>query len=895
MGLKWRFALQISLPIIIFALITIVSSLLYTYQTFDYIIDHVTDEMKRAQIQAFYTESRIVQETVSGFFLLSSQPVIVASDLRRRILNHPKFLKSDYKSDQTSLNAKYYEQDYYSIPLDPVCNCSYNHSSWYINDEILTLEDLKLNRVAYSHFYQSSWLKSVLSPFTRVKYSRNNSLYVDYYMGYYSGLSYLYPIRYQGYFTNYDCKSPSDICSKNRECTHYEVQCRYWYNQTLINGVSKRPSLLVPCQYNNLIFQESCMSIWDSSDTIEIGSMCIEVNTDPFYDYTKNFIHIVGNSVRVSAYVLNFDQTVIYHPDIKQYNQTYYFTKKITDVEYPSEIESSRAQKFQTHMKNSLDSLKKYPNHRETFDYVSYDNKSMTLTLLPLEKGRGTYQYVLCLSMEYDALTQEITNLEANIQKELLYEMLLSGLILSFILMVFMKINHNIIKIFMNPFYDLADKLRRIEHDSSVSFMNDQYNSSYEIHKLYEVFEKFKTIILLQDINNFRSFEDAINIYTHALKLFEGVNNTKGIYYCCYHLGLLYVQSYKYTKAAVMLDRSVKLSTNQDIRCNSLYNVTAGLITAYLATDLQSLVHMLLADIHSCIPESELVRYLLLECDYRISQGYPIHNFLSILKDHIHDPINEFYKQKYFYYKGIMYKYNSNYKQSLKCMHKALTSSPYFDPHLRISILQHFQEIYEIYSMNINWVNNYILACNKKNLDVVIISALSYHSYDMYIELVNKMLEYREIEDRYSFIACNELSVIFELNGENNESIKYKFSDKENCVLYDSIADALRIFQYSSKEADKWVIILNTKIEKGSTHSISNLLNIYSEMSINYLIFSNSEIYGIDILFDSSVRNMYYTEISEKNISEGIRYLHCMRAVPNVSISEKCIYTSYLY
>lgn len=898
MELKWRFALQISLPIIFCTFLTILFSLYHSYVEFDYIIDRVTQDMKRSQLLVFDAESLLIQETVTRFFYLANQPILLASDLRHRLLTNSSLVKPSFSGDKHTLNSKYYEMGYFPIELDPSCNCSYKYSTWYYDEEILVLEDLKRMRIPNNHYILASSLKTVLSPYMRVRYNETTSLYEDFYIGFYSGLYYQYPSRYEGIFLDYDCTADQDVCDHNRKCKNYEVECRYWYNQTLVEGNYRKPSFLLPCKYNLKILQESCMALWESSENFMIGSMCVEVNTYPFYIYQNKYLDALRKSIKLYVYTMNSNQTVIYHPNIRETSQEYYFNLTITQLEFTN-TSSTNAKQFSHQMDEAINTLEKYPKSKQSFRYTGNDQDKMIVTLLPIAKGLGSDLYILGIAMEDDALTEEIEMLENDVEGELLCFSMLSGVLLLFVVLMFAKLNYEIIKIIMNPFYDLTKKLEMSASGNNVSFVNEWNCVCYEIYKLCEVFEKFKTITLLDDIRHFNSYEAALTIYTKALRLFEEVNNYKGIYYCCYHLGLLYCQSQTYIRAASMLERCIQIATERGFRCSSLHTITAGLIISYRNLDLSSKIHFLLADVQYFILESDLARFILLECEYRISKGYPIHNFISILKEQISDPSNEQYLQKYYYYKGLMHKYDRMFKSSAVCFHKALVSSSHFDPYLRLSILINLQELYaeacRIDSINIPWITKYISSLSQTRVDIVIIHAISSSKSNIYIKLVKQLFQYASIGDRHSYIACNDNSVIFNLNDESEDTVCNKMDESDTCVLYDSLADAVRVFDCSDKESDRWIVIMNSKIEKGSLHSLQNLINLYSDMNVNFLIYSELEIYGLDLLLEEGGRLIVYQEISESSLDEGVRYLHCMRAHPDIKISEKCIYTSFLY
>jgi hypothetical protein len=898
MELKWRFALQISLPIIFCTFMTIVLSLYNSYTEFYYIIDRVTNDMTRSQLSVFDAESLLIQETVTRFFYLANQPVLLASDLRHRLVTNYSLVKAKFSGDMHSLNSKYYEMGYYPIELDPSCNCSYKYSTWYYDDEILVLEDLKKIRVPNNHYILASSLKTVLSPYMRVKYNNANSLFEDFYIGFYSGLYYQFPTRYVGVFREYDCTAPRDVCDQDRKCTKYEVKCRYWYNQTLIEGTYRKPSFLLPCTYNSRILQESCMALWESSENFMTGSMCVEVNTYPFYIFQNEYLFGLRKSIKVYAYTMDSNQTVIYHPNIKLTSQEFYFNLNITQVEFTNSS-STEAKEFSQQMDEAIKILEKHPNSKQSFRYTGNDQEKMIVTLLPVAEGLGRDLYILGIAMEDDALTRRIDMLEDDVENDLIYVSMLSGLVLLSVVLMFAKLNYAIIKFIMNPFYDLTKKLEKLENGYNVSFLNEGNCVCYEISKLCEVFEKFKTITLMDDTRHFNSYEAALSIYTNALRLFEEVSNFKGIYYCCYHLGLLYCQSGTYNRSANMLDRCIQIASERGFRCSSLHTITAGLIISYRNLDLASNIHVLFAEIQYFILESDLAGYILLECEYRISKGYPIHNFISILKEQISDPSNEPYLQKYYYYKGLMHKYNRMFKSSAICFHKALLSSQHFDPHLRLSILTNLQELYaevcRLDSINIPWITRYISSLSKTQVDIVIIHAISQSKSNNYIKLVKQLFKYAESGDRHSYIACNDRSVIFNLNEESEETICNKIDDSDTCVLYDSIADAVRVFECSDKESDRWIVIMNNKIEKGSSHSLQNLISLYLDMDVNFLIYSEHEIYGLDLLLEGGGRSVVYQEISERTLDEGVRFLYCMRADPDIKISEKSIYSSYLY
>jgi hypothetical protein len=869
MGLRLQLLLRFNLPLLILSSVVMGIHYLFINDYRDFIETHFSDY--RSHLKDFYDlQNDMFVEICHGYLSTAYNSVNLSAELLHKAYHEEGVVKPYFRGTERAYN-------YYKAPA--LFNAT--HSVWNLDPCINSYKELQDYPDASNSLKYSGIIETVIRPYLRAN-ERYYNFISEFEIGYESSLSYM-----SGYNRT---ESKQCVCKeyvRGRCSNPFDFTKEDWYND-IKQVQDNQAHLLNPyisiIMEGDDILQRVCRELHTNQflGVICIGLYSNKLLSRQYYGILKELKLLYSDS-----YIINPEKYISFYP---HFNHSFYDKKHLSDIEFPN-TNDSRKIELKHRMDRALDSMI-YGNTSHTeFYYTANDDseKVATLSLIPetnkvifLNTVRNVLKDVQADHTEYEiyAAIQFIASVYTG-----LMVLLLVGLA---------YINLSMYEMVIASLRDYAEQLEDIKTGVRDGFTRKAIWSCKEIGGLDRLFEKIVIIYLLQDTKNFNNEQKAIRIYIEAFRVFKNSRNKTGMYACGYHLGLIYMQLSEYKSAALVFEKCLELFKSGELQDDSKGRLISCISLAYYLSGQVDKMNQLFRSFENTLTGNDLKVQLLCECDFLECEGFPLRDLIELLSLFIDKENDSIILQRYYYYKAMMYKQESNTRKQFKFLNKALYSGRLFDPKLRVLILGEIREIMIMYEWEVKSVDAYLGSLHDLPVNIEIILALKKDKKEFYFNMMEIIEEYTRKVDRISINLCKGDNIINAVPSKSREI--EMFDDATECVLYDSLAHTISQLKQKVRHrpANSWILILTDKSERGSMTRLNELITFNLLCQINYVLLSDLSSSGLEKFLERSFRYYRADGLSISDLPLAIQYIFSMRYPASTFISERFLYSSHL-
>lgn len=871
MGLRLQLLLRFNLPLLVLTSLVMGIHYLLVYDYEDMIEAQFSDY--RSHLKEFYNLQNDMFVEICRWYLVTAYSSLnLSSELFYKAYHDEGIVKSGFTGTERAYN-------YYKTPtlLNPT------HSAWNLDPCINSYKELKEYPDGSNSLRYSGIIETVMRPFIRA-----NVNYYDYIsefeIGYESSLSYM-----SGYnrTRSKECTCKDYVRGK---CSNpFNFNQEEWYNDIKISQ-DNQPLLLNPyisrIRKEDDILQRVCKELYGDEF---IGVICVGLYSVKLFSMQYYGILDELKLLYSDSYIINPAKYLSFYP---HFNHSFYDKKHLSDIEFPNTADTdTHKSEFEHKLDIDLDYIIDGRETTTNFKFTGYEDtkKRATLTLIP-----DTNKAIFVNTVKDFLKNVQADRTEHGVYAAIQFVGAIYTGLMALLLVGLAYINIGIYERITASLRDYADQLRDIKLGTKDGFTRQAKWSCKEIIGLDQIFEKIVIIYQLQDSKNFNNEHKAIRIYLEGFRIFKMSCNYKGMYACGYHLGLIYMQLCEYSSAALVFENCLELLKSIELQDEPKGRLISCISIAYYFSGQVDKMNQLFRSFENTLIGDDLKIQLLCECDFLESEGFPLRNLIQLISLFIDKENDSILLQRYYYYKGMMYKQECNTHKVFKFLNKALYSGSIFDPKLRILILTEIREIMIRYEWEVKSVDAYLRSLHDLPVNIEIILALCKDKKNLYLSMMEIIEEYSRKVDRISINVCKGDNIMNAMP-RNSTDIEM-FDDSRECVLYDSIAHAISKLKQKirNRPANSWILILTDKSECGSLTRLQELITFNSLSHINYVLLSDLPSSGLEKFLERSFRYYRAESLSISYLPLAIKYIFSMRYPNSTFLSERFLYSSHL-
>ncbi|CAG9310660.1 unnamed protein product [Blepharisma stoltei] len=771
-----------------------------------------------------------------------------------------------------------------------ITNTSYCQALWFTSPS--DDNTANLNKTSLLNLNSSAVFDSFLRPMAVIGY-KLNPLFGDVFIGFENdGLYYLNPAGNYSFLAN---ASKNSLCSS--PTYQYDPRCTLWFEETKSKSFETRNSVVLT-DLNldiNSLSQSACVGIWSDSDDFILSS-CLKFYLNSFRK------RLWGVNVGKGSYIYVLDasgEVIVYSKS----TWTSANPPSIFELEFGKNADSISAEVryYRDHI------LPIFQKNKTELAYYYKNGDKMLISVAPIKIQLGLNSELTPWASVGIVIKESDTTKKLDKLKDDFYYLMYGEIAIFAVLIVFFGIWCYFLTKFLSaavtkPVEKLSCILKRLfKKDLGVDIMEEYEPGPPEIGSLYEIFEKLRIVLKMQDSIKFNDETAGMINYAQALNLFRDFRNKKAMELCHRELGNIHFQNKRYPEAALNYYSSYRLSKNIE-GISELEKARIKIQTAksmlFAGTKKEEAIEMFNEAIDFYKSQSykniEIILCLLdkIESLFAVSQipVSDIDEVEKLLQEWIPLSMQSILQQKYLYFRAFQYEMQEDLKTASRLYMICIEGFIDFDPNIRKKTLERLIGIFEknslpCYELKILWKN-----LNEISKDIALIIDTKICN----LEVQNNILWLIEAvfnkNDRLSIIDFDEaIQIHFNLTQKIPKNIRFSIIDLINqsgkSVLYDGInAGINQICALDIKNSallpspniqQKWVIAICGSGDKGSEIRQDFLSKKVNELGINlvivYINYDPNQANELGLLINSSPRGVVISVYSDDDIRSAVQ------------------------
>lgn len=368
----------------------------------------------------------------------------------------------------------------------------------------------------------------------------------------------------------------------------------------------------------------------------------------------------------------------------------------------------------------------------------------------------------------------------------------------------------------VTPIDKLEEILQRlINHDLTLDIMEQYEPGPPEIDALYEVFDKLRVVLKLNDPSQFRQETNALMNYAQALNLFRDFRNKKAMELCYRELGNIHFRCERFQEAALSYYNSYRLAkqiegfSESEMARRKTQTAKTMLIAGVRRDEAMDMFNeALVFYINNSIDSIDIVLCLLDKVEGLFAIGEIPEDVLNeaekIIKRRFSVNLQDILQQRYLYFRAMQYETKKEFQTACRLYVMCLEGFMEYDPIIRKKTLDRLIRIFKKKNLPTDGLVSLKAEMIDKSKDLALIVDTRLDSVEMnyfMLELISKIVDPK---DRLSIINYDdEFHVHFNLTKKPTKNIKFPKLDLINqtgkTLLYDGVNAGLdQLFAFKS-------------------------------------------------------------------------------------------------